>query len=212
MVNHNVFLQGWIVGSRLRAHKSYSVAAGAGGGSGDYDKASFLAGMAAGFACRGGLPWMRAIGALPGWVPKGAAIHKILSINNPPWEHQEFGPYDEIGVIFAVDDGAVIEKSGVCIHTGSIGFFYPAIFPTFAIISDTETFKVARCYYYNDKLIGCDDFATINYTVSGNVKYYQTSVAFTSYYTLPYSCVYGPTVFRSASELSKYMGADIPAN
>ena len=56
-MNHNVFLQGWIVGSRLRAHKSYSVAAGAGGGSGKYDKASFLAGMAAGFACRGAPMW-----------------------------------------------------------------------------------------------------------------------------------------------------------
>ena len=210
MVNHNVFLQGWIVGSRLRGHESSHVKAGAGGGSGEYDKASFLAGLAAGMASRGGLPWMRAIGELPGWVPAGAVIHKILSVNNPPREHREFGPYDEIGVVFAVDDGAVIEKSGVCIYTGIAGFWNPAIYRTYAIITGSETIRVGSCYYYNGKLIGGDVLTPVSFTTAGALKYFQTMSAFEAFSTLPYSCIYGPTVFSSEAALGEYMGADIP--
>lgn len=53
----SVFFKGWTVGSRLRGHSAAAEAAGAGGGGGEYDRASFLAGLAAGFASRGAPPW-----------------------------------------------------------------------------------------------------------------------------------------------------------
>ncbi len=53
----NVFLKGWTVGTRLRGRGAAPGVGGTGGGSGRYDKASFLAGLAAGFASRGAPPW-----------------------------------------------------------------------------------------------------------------------------------------------------------
>ena len=201
-MNQNSFFKGWVAGSRLRTHSAGPGEAGTGGGSGEYDKASFLAGLSAGFACVGAPLWARAIGELPEWVPKNAVIHKILSVN---------GSQEEIGVIFAVDDGALIEKSGVCVYPESgYGFVYTAWHYSYAIISETNTFQVARCYYRNGRLTSRDDFETLNFQTAGNVKYYQTMSVFGQPFYNPYTAIYGPTVFSTEAALGEYMGAEIP--
>lgn len=199
----NVFLKGWTVGARLRGRSAAPGAGETGGGSGRYDKTSFLAGLAAGFASRGAPPWARAIGELPGWVPQNAVIHKIWSVN---------GSQDEIGVIFAVDDGAVIQKSGVCVYPSTFGFAYIAWYYTYAIISETNTFQAARCYYHNGRLTDCDSFETLNFQISGNVKYFQTMFMFDHPFYNPYTAIYGSTVFGTEAALGEYMGAEIPKN
>lgn len=78
----NVFLKGWTVGARLRGRSAAPGAGGTGGGSGRYDKASFLAGLAAGFASRGAPPWAytgeRIVADTEYLLPLGAGIPVTL--------------------------------------------------------------------------------------------------------------------------------------